>query len=178
VAQNPKGRHIWPGLFTSRIGQPTKSYVPEEVLQQIKVTRARPGATGHVHFSMAAIMENRQGIGDQLKAVHYTAPALVPATPWLGNFEPGTPSARARRGPGGVRLRLQPGGGNAHFAIWSRHGAEWKFAVVPATALGFHIADDARLGPASAVFLSAVDRLGNETRRVSVPVASAADTAK
>ena len=168
LAQNPKGRHIWPGLFTSRIGAPTKSYAPEEVLQQIKVTRARPAATGHVHFSMAAIMENRQGIGDQLKAVHYTAPALVPATPWLGNSAPGTPTVRATRGPGGVRLKLGAGRANAHYAIWSRHGNEWKFAVAPATATEFHVADDARFGHASAVFVSAVDRLGNEGKRIPV----------
>lgn len=168
LAQNPKGRHMWPGLFTSRIGAATKSYAPAEVLQQIKVTRARPAATGHVHFSMAAIMENRQGIGDQLKAVHYTAPALVPATPWLGNSAPGTPTVRATRAAGGVRLKLNAGRANAQYAIWSRHGNEWKFAVAPASASDFDVVDDARFGPASAVFVSAVDRLGNEGKRISV----------
>ena len=31
-AQNRKGRHIWPGLFTSRIGAPTKDFPPEEIV--------------------------------------------------------------------------------------------------------------------------------------------------
>ncbi|UUZ51583.1 family 10 glycosylhydrolase [Massilia sp. B-10] len=42
VAQNRQGRHIWPGLYTSRIGAPTKSYAPDEIVQQIGLTRTRP----------------------------------------------------------------------------------------------------------------------------------------
>jgi uncharacterized lipoprotein YddW (UPF0748 family) len=168
LTQNPKGRHVWPGLFTSRIGAPAKSYAPEEVLKQIAVTRARPAATGHVHFSMVALMENRQGIGDQLKAGHYAGPALVPGTPWLGADQPGVPAVSARREAGGVNLKLTAGKANAHYAIWSRHGSEWRFAVVPASQVEYMVADDARLGRASAVFISAVDRLGNESARVPV----------
>ena len=41
VAQNRKGRHIWPGLFTSRIGAPTKEFPPEEIIEQISATHAR-----------------------------------------------------------------------------------------------------------------------------------------
>ncbi|UUZ57045.1 family 10 glycosylhydrolase [Massilia sp. H-1] len=44
VAQNRQGRHIWPGLYTSRIGAPTKSYAPDEIVQQIGLTRTRPKA--------------------------------------------------------------------------------------------------------------------------------------
>ncbi len=168
VAQNPKGRHIWPGLFTSRIGAPTKDYQPEEIMQQISVTRARPAATGHVHFSMAALMENRKGISDQLKATHYAGPALVPATPWLGREIPGAPTVSAKRDKGAVSLKLAPGKANAHYAIWSRHGAEWRFAVAPASRADWSIPDDPKLGPASAVFVNAVDRLGNESAPVSV----------
>ena len=168
LAQNPKGRHVWPGLFTSRIGAATRSYTPAEVLKQIQVTRERPAATGHVHFSMAAIMQNREGIADQLHAVHYTVPALVPATPWLGNLGPGTPTVRATRAAGGVKLKMAPARAAAQYAIWSRHGDQWKFAVAPGAATDFTVADDAKLGPASAVFVSAVDRLGNEGKRVPV----------
>ena len=168
LAQNPKGRHVWPGLFTSRIGAATRSYAPAEVLKQIQVTRARPAANGHVHFSMAALMENREGIADQLKAVHYGMPALVPATPWLGNMALGAPTVRATRAAGGVRLTMSSAKAAAQFAIWSRHGDQWKFAVAPGSATDFTVADDGKLGPASAVFVSAVDRLGNEGKRVSV----------
>ncbi|MET0855137.1 MAG: family 10 glycosylhydrolase, partial [Telluria sp.] len=170
VAQNSKGRHIWPGLFTSRIGAPTKDFAPEEIVEQVGVTRTRPGATGHVHFSMAALMGNRKGITDQLKAGHYAGPALVPATPWLGTAAPGVPSVSARRDGKGVSLKLSPGKDNTQYAIWSRYGNEWRFAVAPASRADVSIADDPKLGAASAVFVNAVDRLGNESVRVPVSV--------
>jgi uncharacterized lipoprotein YddW (UPF0748 family) len=163
LAQNRQGRHIWPGLFTSRIGAPTKSYAPDEIVQQIGLTRTRPKAGGHVHFSIAALMDNRQGISDQLKAGHYAGPALVPATPWLGNAGPGKPTVSAKHGAGLINLKITPGRDTVHYAIWSRHGAEWRFAVVPASKADWSVADDA-----TAVVVSAIDRLGNEGERLSV----------
>ena len=163
IAQNGKGRHIWPGLFTSRIGAPSKDFPPAEIVEQIKVTHARPGATGHVHFSMAALMENRKGISDQLKAAHYATPALVPATPWLASAKPGAPSVVAKREKGAVSLKLAPGKGNAQYAIWSRYGNEWRFTVAPASQSEVLLA-----GEPAAVFVNAVDRLGNESAPVAV----------
>lgn len=166
LTQNAKGRHVWPGLFTSRIGAPTKEYPPQEILDQIDHTRARPSANGHVHFSMAPLMENRKGISDQLRAVSYPGPALVPATPWLGNDAPAAPSVAAvRKGPS-VYLKLAAGKANSMYAIWSRFGNQWRFAVAPASRVDWAVPDDARLGAADAIVVSAVDRLGNESARV------------
>jgi uncharacterized lipoprotein YddW (UPF0748 family) len=168
ISQNSKGRHVWPGLFTSRIGAPTKEYQPQEILQQISVTRARPAAGGHVHFSMAVLMQNRQGIDDQLRASTYAAPALVPATPWLGSDAPAAPRVSAAYKGGAVNLKLAPGKADALYAIWSRYGNEWRFAVAPAARGEWSVPDDAKLGAANAVVVSAVDRLGNEGARVQV----------
>ncbi|MES2150129.1 MAG: family 10 glycosylhydrolase [Pseudomonadota bacterium] len=170
LAQNRKGRHIWPGLFTSRIDAPTKAYPPEEIVQQIGATRARPGASGHVHFSMAALMDNRKGISDQLKAGSYASAALVPATPWLGTLAPGVPTVSSKREAAALQLKLTPAKGTTQYALWTRYGDEWRFAVVPAARGDWSVADDARLGAATAVVISAVDRLGNEGERLQVPV--------
>jgi uncharacterized lipoprotein YddW (UPF0748 family) len=167
ISQNRQGRHMWPGLFTSRIGQPTKSYLPEEVLKQVELTRARPGAGGHVHFSMIALTENRQGIADQLKSVHYTTPALVPATPWLAETLPPAPTATVQRNGKNISLKMAGAPAGGQYAVWSRHGGAWRFQVV--TAMD---ADLALAGDASAVFVSAVDRLGNEGPRVPVTLAA------
>jgi uncharacterized lipoprotein YddW (UPF0748 family) len=168
ISQNTMGRHMWPGLYTSRIGAPTRDYQPEEVLNQISVTRARPQATGHVHFSMIALMQNRKGIADQLRATRYTGPALVPATPWLGKGAPGLPQVAAERRGKALQLKLKAGQANALYAIWARHGEEWRFAVVPAARVDWSIPDDDRLGAANLVFVSAVDRLGIESERLRV----------
>src|SRR5205085_1489618 len=70
---NTFDRHVWPGFFTSRIEDPAKPWKPEEITNQLSVTRAR-GVDGHIHFSMAALVQNRGGIADRLKAA-YAVPA-------------------------------------------------------------------------------------------------------
>ncbi|MFC0167529.1 glycoside hydrolase family 10 protein [Pseudoduganella danionis] len=170
VAQNTRARHIWPGLYTSRIDRSSKAFAPEEILKQIAVTRSRASVGGHVHFSIAALMENRKGISEQLKAQSYQSPALTPATPWLGNTVPPAPTVGTRREANGLALKLSVTGGKpvAQYAIWSRYGSEWRFSVAPATRAQVLLADDAAAGAAQAVVVSAVDRLGNESERVTV----------
>jgi uncharacterized lipoprotein YddW (UPF0748 family) len=169
IGQNTLGRHIWPGLYTSRIGiaPPAKDYPPQEIIDQIAVTRSRPTAGGHVHFSMVALMENRKGISDQLRTISYATPALVPATPWLGKAVPEAPSVAATRKGNGIRLKLAGGKTNAVYAVWSRYGGQWRFAVVPAARVEWDVADDATLGAADLVVVSSIDRLGNESGRVT-----------
>ena len=168
LAQNRRGRHVWPGLFTSRIGAPTNQYQPQEIVDQIDVTRTRPASGGHVHFSMAALMENRKGIYDRLRMATYTGQALVPATPWLGSTLPGVPVVHAAHAANATMLTFNAGSNNALYAVWARYGDEWRFSVVPAARVDWPLTDDARLGAANAVVVSAVDRLGNESARVKV----------
>jgi uncharacterized lipoprotein YddW (UPF0748 family) len=170
LAQNAHGRHVWPGLYTSRIDNSSKAFPPEEIVKQIGVTRSRAGGHGHLHFSVAALMENRKGVSDQLKAQAYQYAALVPATPWLGAAAPAAPAVTARRDGAGLALKLAPGAGQAvaRFAVWSRYGNEWRFAVAPGTRTELRLPDDGTAGAASAVVVSAIDRLGNESARVTV----------
>ncbi len=169
LAQNPRRRHVWPGLYTSRIDNSAKAFAPEEIVKQIGVTRSRAGVNGQLHFSIAPLMENRKGIGDQLKALAYQSPALIPATPWLGQETPAAPAVQTRRSGNALQLNFGPGAKPpAHYALWSRYGATWRFAVVPGGRADWLLADDALAGPASVVVVSAIDRLGNESERVSV----------
>ncbi|RFP12907.1 MULTISPECIES: glycoside hydrolase family 10 protein [unclassified Duganella] len=170
LAQNTRARHVWPGLYTSRIDNSAKAFAPEEIVKQIGVTRSRAGVQGHLHFSIAALMDNRKGIADQLRTQTYQTAALAPASPWLGSDLPLAPSVAVRREGNGVGLKLSAGGGKpvAHYAIWSRYGSEWRFAVAPASRAVLLLPDDATAGAAQAVVVSAIDRLGNESERISV----------
>ena len=157
LAQNRAGRHVWPGLFTSQItrGEPLgpRSWPAQEILDQIALQRARPGAGGHIHFSMAALLQDRDGIATKLQQGAYATPALVPATPWLDDQPP--PAALLRLA--GPRVEIQPGAGEAaaRWAVWRRVGGRWRFAVLPAVQRSF------TLDGADAVAVSAVDRVGN-----------------
>ncbi len=166
LRENIRGRHVWPGLYTSKIDNTPKSFDAEEIVKQIGITRSRPGVNGHVHFSIAALMQNRKGVADQLRAASYTSAALVPPSPWLGAEPPSPPRVAARRGAGGLDLRMSAGKNTARFAIWARYGNEWRFITAPSVLTDVTLADDGALQPTMAV-VSAVDRLGNESERVT-----------
>ncbi len=171
--ENTPRRHMWPGLYTSRIDGSAKSWKPEEIVNQIALTRSAPQETarGHLHFSMAALMEDRQGIGTQLKAGPYATPALVPATPWLNNIAPDAPQVIPVITTLHSRVKstlLNFDKSVWHYAIWVRYGTTWQFflARAPLNNLNEFVANDA----ANALVISAVDRWGNESKRVRVPI--------
>jgi uncharacterized lipoprotein YddW (UPF0748 family) len=78
--QNNKERLLCPGLYTSQVTGKDKGWPASEIVEQIKLARTQPGASGHVHFSMRALMNNTGGIADALKSV-YAEPAKVPPMP-------------------------------------------------------------------------------------------------
>ena len=164
LAQNTAGRHVWSGLFTSAISD-EKVWTPADITRQIALTRARPAASGHVHFSMVALMDDRRGI-DELVTPLYATPALTPATPWLGAVRSEAPGVKPQKG-GSVLIKLAPGATAANFAIWKRHGAAWSFSVQPGN---MPLVD---VTGADAVVVSTVDRAGNESPRVALTLARA-----
>lgn len=175
VEQNVKQRHMWPGMFTSKVGQqaarPTESWKVEEIQRQIAITRAQPGATGHVHFSMRAFMRSTpDSLAERLARETYGEPALVPATPWLDSIPPRAPTARLVADPstGGKRLRLTPAGPRAVW-LWTvqeLRGGRWSTRILPGSARSTAITRNGLEPAPDAVWVSAVDRVGNQSRVV------------
>ncbi|MCX7914944.1 MAG: family 10 glycosylhydrolase [Verrucomicrobiae bacterium] len=65
IAQNHAQRKIVPALFTSRVADGSSQQWPaSEIAEQIAIVRATPGASGFIHFSMRAFLENRDGLTD------------------------------------------------------------------------------------------------------------------
>ncbi len=91
LENNPKHRHIYAGLFTSRIDWSEKSWAPSEILGQVRISQLMDSKGGNVHFSMIALTQNRKGVADQVRAGVYASDALVPATPWLDKTPPSVP---------------------------------------------------------------------------------------
>lgn len=97
--QNPKGRHLWPGLFTSQVDPSGAKWQPSQVLRQIELTRKdHPGVAGHVHFSFKALQRNWAGIFGELKSSTYPVPAIMPASPWLSQAAVPAPKLTASSG--------------------------------------------------------------------------------
>lgn len=163
--QNPQGRHVWPGLFTSRITDKPESWPIEEIEAQIALVREKAPGSGHLHFSMIALQQNRRGIADALKARAYAESALVPATPWLEADAPAAPQLALVAGGQILHLTLQPGVGSkpvARYALWLRRAGRWAFHAPAAATL--QLADDG----VEAIVASALDRVGNESPRLAL----------
>lgn len=157
---NPLGRHVWPGLFTSRAGNEADGWPLEEIAEQVALTRAAPGTGGHLHFSMVALLKNRRGIADALRDGAYAQAALAPATPWLS--APACGAVSLAREPDGA-LRASAAGAPARgFALWRRvAGQAWHFEALP---------PDGRIprpSPGEALVLSAINAIGEEGPRAS-----------
>ena len=170
--QNRQRRHIWPGLFTSRLtadSAATKAgWAAQEILDQIALLRQRAPGTGHAHFSMVALTGNRQGISEQLQSGPYAQAAMVPATPWLA-AEP-QPGFAARLSPlrlGDYRLELEAKGSTPptlRWVVWLRYGIRWELRLCGRSPLELVTrSTDGDL--LNAVVVSLLDRVGNESPR-------------
>ena len=166
AGQNTLARHLWPGLATYRATGGDNPWGAPEIVDQIEVTREIVGAgSGHVHFSMIALMQNRAGINDALLAGPYARPALVPASPWLDDKPLAAPEVQAAvLSDGSVQVTWtnedmeEP----RMWAVWARYGDEWQFTSYPAGIRSVRIVPET--GEAkrlSAVSVASVDRSGN-----------------
>jgi uncharacterized lipoprotein YddW (UPF0748 family) len=165
LRDNPRGRHIWAGLFTSRIGDRQRPYTTQEVLDQIALVRersaAQPLAAGHLHFSMAALAANRERIADRLREGPYAQPALPPATPWLAEPPPAAPEVTVtpQQPPGAARVdwRAPAGGPPWRWVVLQvRRQGRWEVLHLPRPGVDHHMLDPG----AERAVLQAVGRTG------------------
>jgi uncharacterized lipoprotein YddW (UPF0748 family) len=167
ASQNEKRRHLWPGNFTSRVGEGTvRAWPPEEIVYQIKTTRGQAGATGNVHFSMKALMQNRSGLSEMLSSGVYATPAIVPASSWLDDAPPGKPELTVALDEAAKVLRgtWKPVNGDKIW-LWvvrTKIGKEWMVEVKPGTQMEVTFPMEAERTP-EVVAITAVDRTGNES---------------
>lgn len=168
IRQNTMGRHVWPGLYTSRIDDSDKSWKSEEILNQISITRAQASA-GHIHFSMVALLQNRKDIAQRLRQERYLTPALVPATPWLFTGTVTTPKLTRTADSQRIEVAFSDRQAVRLIAIWRRYEndlrREWVFSLQAPSALSIDLSDDLQLGKLTEVVVSLVDRVGQESQR-------------
>jgi uncharacterized lipoprotein YddW (UPF0748 family) len=129
AGQNPKGRHLWPGLAVYR----APDWKPDEIPNQIELTRRQPGVSGYLCYNSGGLMHN----GDLTEALrlHVNAQsALVPASPWLAGAAPGRPTLTVNvSADGDVRLDCKPFRDTARWwLIQTRTGDQWRSEVLPA----------------------------------------------
>lgn len=172
VNQNTQARMIWPGLFTSRIDQTDKSWQAEEILNQIDATRAWP-QSGHLHFSMISLLQNRKNIRQRLSAEKYQQAALIPAMPWLGNAIPEAPVLQVDASNRHLQIKLHDSKDVTLFAVWKRYQQRWYFSTQPRSRDQIDLRDDPALGALEQLTISTVSQTGQESARINWTPSSA-----
>ena len=155
--QNAQHRHLMPGLDSTKTARRWK---PEEIINQIRLTRQQAGASGHIHWNMSSLMRST-GLAAALQRELYAEPALVPASPWLGNAQLRKPTLAANQSASqaGSQFTWNLGEGQKAW-LWLlqvRAGNEWHTEILPADQTS---RNPGRLAP-EIVAVSAVDRNGN-----------------
>jgi uncharacterized lipoprotein YddW (UPF0748 family) len=173
--QNAKKRHLWPGNFTSRIQAKRSNdaavWTSDEIIRQIETTRAIPGATGNVHFSMKVFLQDRDGINEKLKNGLYAEPALVPESPWLGKETPAKPEivAKAQKDGVAIEMSLPRSKRPWQWLVRAQMPSGWKTVIVPGSESN-HVLKLEGGESAKAVVVSAVSRLGREGKSARAEV--------
>lgn len=168
---NSKHRHIWPGLADYRVTDTTRRHMPaQEIIAQIDTMRARGRDLGHIHFNMSALMKSPDSLAERL-LVSYAAPALVPASPWLGPTPPGRPTIALGRDAitNEYSLKLTPAKGDKPW-LWTVRtsvAGAWTTEVLP----GWLRAHQLPEGPIDGVYVTSVSRTGVESAAASAAVA-------
>ena len=159
--QNAKGRILCPGMDSTKVGraESRRGWPPQEIVNQIRLTRTQAGASGHIHWNMKSLMRNTT-FDEVLEKEVYQQPALMPPSPWLGRSRPGKPTLAVSRGDSGLPLEIcwtPSASGQAWlWLLQTRTRGEWKREILPA-------AKTTRTwngAPPEAVAVSAVNRNG------------------
>ncbi len=180
ASENVHGRHLWPGNFTSQAGgRGSGSFPVSELMEQIRITRVNPGATGNVHFSMKSFLSNQAGMNDTLRIGPYAQPALPPASPWLAVAKPPVPTLAATPVADGWQLELkatamQAAGPPATAKPWQwvvrlRTDSAWVTMIVPGGTSRLPVS---RALGATAATVSALNRVGVESPSVTLPLSA------
>lgn len=157
--QNTQHRLLAPGMDCTKVGQRWK---PEEIINQIRLTRKQPGASGDIHWNMKALM-HQPALDNALEHEVYSQPALFPACAWLQRTAPARPHLSLRSVPGATEVSWDGAESGGSISLWvfqTRTGTEWTTRILPRETL--------RRGlPAllpEVIALTAVDRSGNTSR--------------
>ncbi len=131
--ENVADRHLWPGLYDSRVLPDVGGYQPREIVDQVELVRRDAEATGTIHFSMKALLERYSSLGGQLAAGPYAEPALVPPSPWLAAAPPAAPRLSLTRRGDAVDAIMLPGDGERvrQWVVRARRGGRWSWELVP-----------------------------------------------
>jgi uncharacterized lipoprotein YddW (UPF0748 family) len=169
-SQNPKRRHIWPGLDVTKTldeRPPETRWKPEEILAQVRIAAQQPVSAGHVHWNMKSVMESA-ALRKGLEKSSYPEPALIPAMPWMNVARPEAPTLNLSRIS--ANQVSWTGGTNSPPKWWvvqARRNNLWRTEIFPGQVRSATITSP----DVDAVAVTAVNRAGELSPPAVSPIA-------
>jgi hypothetical protein len=128
--QNPKHRHIWPGMDTTKVRSRWK---PDEIVNQVRLAKKQPVSAGHVHWNLKSLLRSVE-LQAALERGPYAEPALIPTCRWLDVTAPGRPTHFiSGLTSGNLRLMCDAAQGREAWlwVVQTKSNGEWKTEIVP-----------------------------------------------
>jgi uncharacterized lipoprotein YddW (UPF0748 family) len=158
--QNPRQRTLLAGMMAG--GWKNLPDEAQEEAREIELVRQQPGASGEILWHAKPLLRDKSIVADVLQNQVYTAPALVPASPWLSTDAPGQPALRAELDQGELKLNWQASGGPTwQWVVQKELGGHWSTEILPGDQSSETIKTSPDLALPEFVALFAVDRYGN-----------------
>jgi uncharacterized lipoprotein YddW (UPF0748 family) len=157
--QNPKDRQIVAGIAASSAGK----WKPDEIPNQIRLTRRLNGASGYILYSLKSL-QNNPALAEKLQDYVNVQPVLVPALSNANAPMPGQPKVRIS-GVLSQRLWLSCQSTNSGPTTWvlqTRSGGEWRTEVFR----GQQISKTVTGVLPDAIAVTEFDRYGNASKPV------------
>lgn len=158
-SQNLNHRHLWPGLYTSRVDPKEGNWQPKEIVDQVEMTRNSGFASGNVHFSMVAFLKNVRNLSDTVRGSIYSQPAIIPESPWLETSPP--VSLNVKHHGATVSWKVQGKSKPMWIAVWAKYGSQWVKSVLSASQSHVKLESYLPSGKLEEVEIRPLDRLGH-----------------
>jgi len=154
--QNPNGRDIFSGIAAFSAGK----WKPEEIPNQIRLTRRQGGASGYILYSFKSLQHN-PSLSEKLRDYINAQPVLVPAMAEK-TVNPSHPKMRIS-GVTNQRLWLScqsTNSGTTTMVLQTKFGGEWRTEIVH----GQQISKTLTGTLPEAIAVTEVDRFGSTSR--------------
>jgi uncharacterized lipoprotein YddW (UPF0748 family) len=162
--ENKMNRHLWPGISVNR---DTSIKSTTETLNQIMISRGMlPKSSGVVHWSISSVTNN-PNMARMLIEGPYQQQALVPASPWLDNKAPEAPTVSLVQKEDAVDVSWTHKNGKDvfHWVVYYQYGKSRGYSILNRSDRNFELKTLKGKDKLSAIAITAVDRMGNESVR-------------
>jgi len=173
ASENKMKRHLWPGIS---VGRDSSDKNLDETINQIMIDRGmQHQSKGVVHWSISSLTKNPRMADTLLKSV-YKKQALVPESPWLDKKAPLMPLVTTLQQDDNWKITWShPDEKDVfHWIAYYQYGNTWNYRVLNRNDRSLVLKAVSKNGnllqSLNKIIITAVDRMGNESKKKEVEV--------